>query len=130
MQFKSERIALEYQTLQQKNEKLWRLISLADQFSKLELGGKEITLTMIYRTQAEHDELYKDTPASQKPKVSPHQLWQAVDIRSSIYSAREIERLLAFLNNFTYQGGQRKVSSYHMVAGNTYHFHVQYGDSK
>lgn len=129
MQFKTDRIAKEYEVLQQKNLKLWRLMSLADQFSKLELGGKEITLTHIYRTLEEQIELYKDTPEAQRPKTSPHQLYQAVDIRSSTYNQREIERLVNFFNQFTYQGGQRKVSMYHMIAGQALHFHVQYGET-
>lgn len=125
MQTKTNRIAEEFQTLDVKNKRLKQLIMLTDQFSKLEFG-KEIVVTEIYRTVEEQKELYKHTPPDRRPKVSPHQLWHSVDLRSWIYTDREIERLLEFLNCFRYLEGQRKVAVYHKIRMGAAHFHVQY----
>lgn len=126
IQFKTDRQKEEWFQLQSKNYKLYRLVKALNEFTELEFN-KDILLTEVFRTQAEFDSLYTQTPIEQRPKTSPHLNWGAVDLRSSIYSDREIQRLLSFLNVFTYFGGQRKVALYHTIAGNTMHFHIQYG---
>ena len=123
MQFKTPQIKLEYETLVAKNYALWTLLNLTEAFSVFELN-KSIMITHIFRTPEEQKALYSQTP--NPPATSPHERWEAADLRSSIYTEREITRLLTFLNTFTYQGGQRKVAIYHAVAGNVNHFHIQY----
>lgn len=123
--FKSDREDVEFKALQGHNPRLVRLIETLAEFTSLEFK-KGLVITSVFRTQDEHDQLYKHTAPEKKPKTSPHMVWQAVDLRSWVYSDREIERMLAFLNTFSYQGGQRKVAIYHTVAGNAAHFHIQY----
>lgn len=85
---------------------------------------KEITLTCVYRTKEENDELYKQyaTP----PKASPHMFWCAVDIRSSDFTESEIKELLDYLND-TYLFNMYKTTAiYHSILGNARHFHIQY----
>ena len=80
-------------------------------------------ITSIYRTKEEHDALYKNTP--NPPPGSVHMAFEGVDIRSSDFSAADIERMLTFLNCFTFRNG-KKVALYHQVAGNAFHFHIQF----
>lgn len=125
MQFKSERISKEYNNLTYENPKLFYLLFYLDQFCWLEFE-KRITLTHIFRTVEEHNELYKETPESKRPATSPHMYWKACDIRSSTFSGPEITRMLKFLNTWSYKSGQGKaVAIYHAIAGNVNHFHVQ-----
>lgn len=126
IQFKTSRIEFEWGFLQLNNYKLYRLVKNLSEFVDLEFN-KPILLTEVHRTQEEFDSLYSATPLEKRPKTSPHLRWGAVDLRSSIYTPREIERMLIYLNQFTYYGGQRKVALYHVINGNAYHFHIQYG---
>ena len=124
IEYKTRRIEHEFEELSDKNRGLHDVVVAASTFTGYEFG-KPIVLTQIFRTQEEQDSLYKHIPESQRKK-SPHQFWQAVDLRSWIYSEAEIERLLKFLNCFTTAGGQRKVAIYHEIPGNVKHFHVQF----
>jgi hypothetical protein len=124
MQHKTPKIAEEFIKLEQQNKKLYDLLLLADKYSRMELG-KELVLTHIFRTKAEHEELYKDTPAAKRPASSPHQIWRAADLRSTIYTDAQIKKLLAFFNTFTGIQG-KPVAVHHVVAGQQWHFHVSY----
>lgn len=125
IKFKTDRIKDEFEkALFIKNPKLFKLLDTAAQFVELEFK-KDIVLTEIYRSEEEYKALY--AKAGAVPKSMPHAKWQSADLRSSIYTPREIERLLAFFNQFTFYGGQRKVAIYHAISGNVMHFHVQIG---
>ncbi len=126
MIFKTPRIEAEYHELIIRNPKLMSLLACIAEFSMVELK-KEAVITEIYRSEAEYKALYAANPAA-IPKAAPHTKWQAADLRSSIYTPREIERLLSFIHCFTFYGGQRTTALYHMIAGNVPHFHVQYGN--
>lgn len=63
------------------------------------------------------------------PKNSPHLNWEGADVRSTDFTEREIEKMVTFLNLFSYVGGQRPVAIYHNV-GNGVHLHLQYGVGK
>jgi hypothetical protein len=121
--FKTPQIEKEFEELKNKNVRLRRLLVCANEFCELEFN-KSLVLTQIFRTPEEQKALYAQT--ANPPAASPHMIWRGADIRSTVFTAREIERLLAFLNTFSYQGGQRKVSIYHAIAGQALHFHVQY----
>ena len=123
IEFKSDRIQQEYKQLLVQNQRLYRLIECLSQFTSLEFN-KPLFITSILRTEAEHKELYKDTPNA--PTTSPHLFWRGVDLRSTIYTDTEIQRMLKFLNCFLYQGGAKPTAIYHSIAGNAIHFHVQY----
>jgi hypothetical protein len=123
--FKTDRQKSDFEQLKSKNPRIVRLATALSEFCELELK-KDITVTDVFRTQEEFEALYSQTPPEKRPPTSPHMRWEALDLRSSVFTDREIERMLAFLNCFSYQGGQRKVALYHTIAGNVAHFHIQY----
>ncbi len=125
MKFKTLRIEAEYNQLFLRNPKLLSLLKAVNEYSTTELG-KEPVITELLRSEEEYQALYAANPAA-LPASRPHSKWQAADLRSSIYTPREIERLLAFIHCFTFYGGQRTTAIYHMIAGNVPHFHIQYG---
>lgn len=125
IEFKSERVKNEWNELATKNNRLFQLTISLSFFTNMEFK-KPVFITHIFRTPEEHAELYKETPADKRPATSPHMRWEALDLRSSLYTAREKERITQFLNCFSYQGGQRKVCIIHTIAGNVEHTHVQY----
>ena len=121
IQYKEPRIQQEFMSLGENNPTLQRLLYLASEYAELEFG-KPIVLTCIYRSPAENAALYS---ASVEPTWKPHTLWLAADLRSSIYTPQEINKMLSVLNNVTVFGGQRKAAAYHEIAGNVYHYHIQ-----
>lgn len=125
MRFKDQRCASEFQQLTIKNERLLRLITALEIFCENEFK-KDICITSIYRTQEEHDALYANTPLPDKPGTSPHCFWEACDIRSSDFDIMQIDKMLKFLNAFTFRHG-RNTALYHKINGNAYHFHIQCG---
>jgi hypothetical protein len=120
--FKTARIELEFAQLKSKNETLHGIITLSADFARMEIK-KDVVITSIYRSPEENKELYKD--AGGPPAWQPHTVWRGVDLRSTIYTDAELQKLLAFFNLFTVFGGQRKCASVHKIAGNQLHFHVQ-----
>lgn len=123
-QFKTARIKDEYNQLPFRNKRLKNLLEFVNLYSQLAFG-KPIMVTSIFRSQEEQDALYAQTPPDQKPPRSPHQDWCAADLRSSIYTPYEIDRLVAALNTIPVWGGQRKAALYHTIAGNVAHLHIQ-----
>lgn len=124
MKFKTHREQQEFETLKLANKRLATIVALIDQYTLMEFG-KEVTLTSVFRTKAEHEALYAKTPPDQRPASSPHMHNQAVDLRSSDFSNDQINKMLQFLNCFTVWGGKKKCALYHTVAGNVAHFHIQ-----
>jgi hypothetical protein len=123
MRFKTERIKKEWNELNTKNPRLAFLISSIS--SKIELLFN-ITpmITMIYRTEEEQKELYKDTP--NPPARSPHQDWNAVDLRSSDFTEDQINKIIDLFSKAGVDNLFAKTAIYHKIAGNAYHFHVQF----
>lgn len=128
IKFKDTKLEREYNELPVHNARLYKLLSALNAFCELELS-KDIVITHLYRTQAEHDSLYAKTPPAQRPGRSPHQDWNAVDLRSSVFNDAEIKRMLSFLNCFTYRAG-KPVAMYHAIAGNVFHYHIQFEKEK
>jgi len=126
MNFKTDKLKKDYYSgLYENNPRLVILLDGLNNFVFLEMG-KRITITSIYRTQEEQDELYKEVPIDKRPARSPHQDWKAVDLRSSDFTNNEIKRIVAFCNQFKYQNGTRVTALYHTIAGNVNHLHIQY----
>lgn len=125
LQPKDERINKELPELFKQNPAMAQLIACLTFFVEREFK-KDVVVTSVYRTAQEQADLYKDVPEDKKVLNSPHCRWEAFDFRTSIFTPREKERLLTFLNCFTYQGGQRKVFMIHTIAGNVEHAHVQF----
>lgn len=93
---------------------------------------KEITITMIDRTQAEQDELYKnDEKYKAKKFVSPHMVGAAVDIRSKTFTPEEIKRIEDYLNSkYNTSNVFKWTAKNHKVGDNAFHFHIQYQRKK
>jgi hypothetical protein len=121
--FKSDNEQAEWNQLHLKNMALRDLLMAVAIFVKHEFN-KDVVLTEVYRTKAENDALYAATPPEQRPGDSPHMHWEAIDIRSQIYTPVEIQRILEFVNCFRYKGKHAAV--YHAIRGNAPHFHLQY----
>lgn len=124
MLFKTPLEKTEFQDLAQHNPKLMGIVQSLDFFCQLSFG-KQITLTEVFRTQIEHDQLYSQTPVGLRPITSPHCSWQAVDVRSSDFSDPQIQRMLQFLNCYVNSNG-KPVALYHKISGGAYHFHIAY----
>lgn len=123
LQFKSTRIRDEYATLSFKNQKLFTL--LIDLINFVEDNyKKDVMLTSILRTKEENDALYATTPIDKRPKSAPHTTWEAVDIRSSIYTKDEIRGILEHLNTKFKNANGKPSALYHMINGNVTHFHL------
>lgn len=123
----SQRLTDELKTLMTKNKDLYDLIFDLAEYLK-ETYKKELIITMIDRTQAEQDEIYKDDKKyKEKPFKSPHQFWQAVDIRSKIYTPEEIKAIEKYLNDkYNATNYYAWTARNHKVGAGSEHFHIQY----
>lgn len=123
----SDRLKHEFVILRKENQPLARL--LIDLYHHVDnVFEKDVIMTMIYRSQDEQDAIYKDNPKyEKKPWKSPHQFYQAVDIRSSNFTQDEIEKVEKYLNDkynkLNYYSWTAKC---HKVGEGAYHFHIQY----
>ena len=117
IKFKTPEVEKEYYQLPVHNARLSRLLHALEIFCDLELG-KPVVITEIYRS-AEENAKQGGIPNS------PHLNWEGLDIRSTIYTEPEIERIKAFLNTFKFRNG-KQVAVYHAVPGGAFHFHIQY----
>lgn len=115
--FKTPKIEKEYHELPIHNRRMHMLLKALEIFCELELK-KDVTLTEIYRDPAQN-------AAVGGIPNSPHMTWEGVDLRSSTFTADEIERIKAFLNTFRFRNG-KLVCVYHAVPGGAFHFHIQY----
>jgi len=123
----SPRLKEEFRKLLKENNPLAKLIVdlyhyIGDQFNK------DTIITMIYRTQDEQDAIYSGNARyDKKPWTSPHQYWHGVDIRSWLFTDREIDQIVEYLNDkynkSNYYGWTAKC---HKVARGAIHFHIQY----
>ena len=89
---------------------------------------KGIVITMIYRTQAEQDYLYRNSAKYAKKKFkSPHQFWHGLDIRSRTFTKAEIKEIVDWLNkkHNKNQGYYKWTAKCHNV-GSGMHFHIQF----
>jgi len=130
---KSKRLHAEFHALHSKNPELHELMLDLQQFMS-NAFGKNIVITMIFRTPGEQAYLYRNSRRyKRKPFKSPHQFWQAIDIRSKIlgiklkYSKEETSRIINYLNNkynaMNYYPWTAKI---HEIGTNGLHFHIQF----
>lgn len=122
MRFKTPRIDEEYRSLYLHNKRLLYVLMALDYYCQVEFN-KDFCVTSILRTQGEHDALYASTPEP-KPPTSPHCNWEAADLRSSDFDMLQIDKIVKFLNCFTFRGG-RPTALYHTIPGNAMHLHTQ-----
>lgn len=123
------RLMKELAELSDKNQKLFSLVSALNQYTNKQFK-KPILLTMIERTQAEQDYLYRDSAKYQKKKfLSPHQLSHAVDIRSHSFTLTEIRQVESWINSrYNNKNYYKWTAKYHKVGNNGFHFHIQFID--
>jgi len=118
----SERIKRELGDLRTKNRELLKLIVDLYHYVEDELG-KDVIITMIYRTQAEQEAIYGEG----YKKKSPHQFNQAIDIRSSIYTREDRNKIVKYLNyKYNNSNYYRWTTKVHSVGNHGLHFHIQY----
>jgi hypothetical protein len=122
----SQRLQDEFIELEERNKPLHQLIVDTCAYCKAEFN-KDITITMIYRTDKEQDEIYKDNLKYQQKKFkSPHQFFHAVDLRSSTFTRPEIDKLVNYLNNVYNKDNYYKFTALCHDVGIGEHFHINY----
>lgn len=123
----SERLITELKTLLVKNKLLHDLIFDLAEYIKSSFS-KELIITMIDRTEAEQEAIYKnDARYKEKPFKSPHQFWHAVDIRSKVFSKEEIKKIEDYLNTkYNPTNYYKWTARNHVVGQGAEHFHIQY----
>lgn len=130
VEFKTEskvRLSKEWPQLKKENQELYDLIEEANEYTNKEFK-KNLIITMIYRTDAEQDYLYRDSEKYAKKKFkSPHQFWHAVDLRSRTFTESEIKKLVAWFNKKANKNNYyRWTAKCHTVGKNGRHFHAQF----
>ncbi len=125
--FKTERDGHEYTELMHQNRDLYDISQDILTYSQTNFNVTP-TITMIYRYQAEQDSLYKDNKSYKESKFkSPHQFWQALDYRNTVYTQQQLIQLLEYVNTkynpTNYYSWTMKC---HEVSSNGMHLHLQY----
>lgn len=126
MKNNSKRLEEEWEVLDAQNTHLKSLILDLDKYA-YDRYQKNLVITMIYRTNEEQDNIYKDDERYKKKKFkSPHQFFQGVDIRSSIFNEDEIKDLVNYLNTRYNDSNYYKYTAKCHNVGLGDHFHIQY----
>lgn len=120
--FKTNRIRSEYAELPNKNPKLFELVVDLAQYVQ-DNFKLDLTLTSILRTPEEQADLYKQSAV--KVEKSAHLSWEAVDIRSLVFTKAEIDDICRYLNGKYKNANGKPVAFCHTVVGGAPHFHVQ-----
>lgn len=120
--FKEPRLQDEWAQLATKNPKLHDLVIDLTQYVA-DMLKKDVVLTSIYRTAEEQAALY--AVSLHKVLDSPHMHWNAVDLRSTVYTEDEIRGIINYINAWYKNANGKPVVIYHVVPGNAYHFHIQ-----
>lgn len=122
----SERLKSEYDQLKTKNNHLYNLLHDICIFCSTNFN-KTVVITMIYRTEAEQDSIYKDDPKYKVRKFkSPHQFWQAIDLRSRTFTPDEINKLVNYINTIYNKTNHYAWTAKNHNVGLGDHFHIQY----
>lgn len=123
----SERLKGELNQLKTVNPGLYDLLYDICDYCNREFK-KTVVITMIYRTDEEQDEIYKDDEKYKaRPFKSPHQYWHALDLRSKTFTPEEIKMVENYLNT-KYNGSNYYTwtAKDHIVLNGASHFHIQY----
>lgn len=124
--FKTKRIEKEWNDLKFKNKDLYDLVEDLSVWVNKEMG-KQLVLTMIYRTQEEQDYLYRNDKRYQQKKFkSPHQFGHAVDLRSRTFTKLEIIKIENYLNDKYDRNNYYKWTALCHDVGAGDHFHLQF----
>jgi hypothetical protein len=122
----SPRIKKELVLLETKNKELYDLAIDLYKYVRDEFG-KDVILTMIFRTTEEQEYLYRHSEKyAKKPFKSPHQFFHALDIRSFIYTKEERDKMVDYLNSkYNKENYYKWTAKVHEVGDNGMHFHIQ-----
>ena len=123
IQHKTIRVAQEWNSGKLDNRVCIIIYALAGfVFNRFE---KILTITEIWRSDAEQDAYYANYPAyKQQPWKSTHQDWRAADVRAMVFTADELKAIDEFLNNNFFYNKEHKVCVVHDV-GLGLHIHIQ-----
>jgi hypothetical protein len=123
----ASRLSNEFKDLEKLNDPLFHLLQDTAEFISVTYK-KDLIITMIARTQAEQDNIYKNDPRYKiKPFTSPHQLNHAADVRSLIFTPEEIKGIEDYLNNkYNKTNYYNWTAKNHVVSGGALHFHIQF----
>ena len=121
LSFKTSRERDEYAALREHNPKLQDMLIDLVPYVQNKMG-KDVVVTSIYRSPDEQNELYTNEP--KKVPNSPHETWQAADLRSSIYTQAERDDICSYLNTHWHNANGKIVAFCHAIAGNVMHFHI------
>lgn len=119
--FKTNKERDQYVELGTKNPALVELLIDLEAYIRVNLK-KNIVITSVYRSPEEQAALYKQS--THKVKNSDHTLYQAVDLRSWLYSPAEIEQICTYLNKKYKNASGAKVAMCHAITGGAMHFHI------
>jgi uncharacterized protein YcbK (DUF882 family) len=120
--FKTNRIRDEYSQLPKENPGLFELVvDLADYVAQH--TKQDLTLTSILRTPEEQAALYAQSQV--KVEKSAHLTWEAVDLRSLVFTKAEIADICGYLNAKYKNENGKTIAFCHTVINNAPHFHVQ-----
>lgn len=123
IKFKTKRIAKEFDDPKLSDD-LLSLLYILNAFCGLQFK-KDITITDLFRTQEEQDNIYNDYESYKRKKwYSVHQFWRGADIRSRDFTKLEIDEILQFMNLITYDS-KHSTMLCHKVSGGAYHLHLQ-----
>lgn len=121
-----KRLQDEHKTLINENIALYNVLAEIDTYV-WDKYQKNVIITMIYRTQAEQDYLYRNSDKYAKKKFkSPHQFWHGVDIRSRVFTRAEIKDIVAWVNRRYNRENYYKWTAKCHDIGSGMHFHIQF----
>ena len=128
LRFKRQYLANEFKTLKMKNAPLAQLMLDLTDYVRGEFK-KNVMVTHLFRSKRTQDRIYgKGTK-----RISPHMLWQAVDIRHWIYTPGQKSKIVAYLKNYDSMNRARFIHAansrtvwLHQVGAHGTHFHIQY----
>lgn len=122
----NDRLKKELESLKVQNKPLYDILFdladwVKDQFKK------DLIVTGIFRTPEEQALIYKnDARYKVRPFKSPHQFWDAFDLRDTIFTQDEIPKIVQHLNDTYNPTNGYKWTAMNHTVGLGWHFHVQY----
>jgi len=123
--FLNKRIEYEFNYDAVLEDKLKKIVYILSLYCEVEFN-KDITITHIYRTEMEQNDIYhKSEKYQNKPWKSVHQFGRGVDVRSHNFNKIEIEKIKSFINGITYREGSATLTCIHHDIGLGEHFHLQ-----
>lgn len=125
LDFKTDKIQVEWEDERLKDKIKHIAILLA--FYSWHFFKKRLTITCIFRTQHEQDNIYKHNEKYKKKKwQSVHQYFRGIDLRTWELDDNEIKILLEIANTIPYDLNRpgKKTALYHDL-GTGAHLHIQ-----